>query len=150
MTRITSLDLQPFFRQSIGLDKVFDRFITQIDQSQPSGYPPYNIIKTGEETSLVQVAVAGFTDGELGVEVRDNTLYISGEKQTAESETDSDSTWEYTHQGISNRRFVRTFPLADYVEVLSATVENGILTVSLERKVPDTMKPKSIEITYKK
>ena len=149
MTRITSLDLQPFFRQSIGLDRVFDRFITQIDQSQPSGYPPYNIIKTGEEASLVQVAVAGFTDGELGVEVRDNTLYISGEKTSSETE-EVNPDWQYTHQGISNRRFVRTFPLADYVEVLSATVENGILTVSLERKVPDTMKPKSIEITYKK
>jgi molecular chaperone IbpA len=145
-TRITSLDLQPFYRQSIGLDKVFDRFISQIDNSQPSGYPPYNIIKTGEETSLVQVAVAGFTEGELTVEVRDNTLILGGEKSSAEQ---SDS-WEYTHQGISNRRFVRTFPLADYVEVLGATVENGILTVELERKVPDTMKPKTIDITYKK
>jgi molecular chaperone IbpA len=145
MTRITSLDLQPFYRQSIGLDKVFDRFISQIDNSQPSGYPPYNIIKTGEETSLVQVAVAGFTEGEIEVEVRDNTLFISGEKLPVENDA-----WEYTHQGISNRRFVRTFPLADYVEVLSATVENGILTVELERKVPDTMKPKTIDITYKK
>lgn len=146
MTRITTLDLQPFYRQSIGLDKVFDRFISQIDQSQPSGYPPYNIIKTGDETSLVQVAVAGFTEGEVTVEVRDNTLFISGEKTSTEIEEG----WEYTHQGISGRRFIRTFPLADYVEVLSAVIENGILTISLERKVPDTLKPKSIEITYKK
>lgn len=145
-TRITTLDLQPFYRQSIGLDKVFDRFISQIDQSQPTGYPPYNIIKTGDETSVVQIAVAGFTEGEIAVEVRDNSLFISGEKIPSEVEEG----WEYTHQGISGRRFVRTFPLADYVEVLFATVENGILTVSLERKVPDTMKPKSIEITYKK
>jgi len=145
-TRITSLDLQPFYRQSIGLDKVFDRFISQIDNSQPSGYPPYNIIKTGDETSLVQVAVAGFTEGEISVEVRDNTLFISGEKLPDEQS----GVWEYTHQGISNRRFVRTFPLADYVEVLGATVENGILTINLERKVPDTMKPKTIDITYKK
>jgi len=146
MTRITSLDLQPFFRQSIGLDKVFDRFISQIDSSQPNGYPPYNIIKTGEETSTVQVAVAGFSEGEVDVAVRDNTLFISGERH---NDTLPEG-HEFTHQGISGRRFVRTFPLADYVEVLSATIENGILSVDLERQVPETLKPKTIAITYKK
>jgi len=145
-TRITALDLQPFYRQSIGLDKVFDRFISQIDNSQPTGYPPYNIIKTGEETSQVQIAVAGFTEGELEVTVSENTLFITGEKVNH----DLPEGWEYTHQGISQRRFVRNFPLADYVEVIDANVENGVLTISLERKVPDTAKPKSIDITYKK
>lgn len=146
MTKITSLDLSPFYRNSIGVDKLFDRIINQIDAASVQTYPPYNIIKTGEETSLVQVAVAGFSEGDVTVEVRENTLFITGEK-TNEAVPEN---YEYTHKGISDRRFQRSFPLADYVEVLSATIENGILTVELERQVPDTMKPKTIAITYKK
>jgi molecular chaperone IbpA len=146
MTKITSLDLSPFYRNSIGVDRLFDRIINQIDTASVQTYPPYNIIKTGDETSLVQVAVAGFTEGEIEVEVRENTLFITGEKR---NETPQEN-YEYTHKGISDRRFHRNFPLADYVEVLNATIENGILTIELERQVPDTMKPKTIAITYKK
>jgi len=146
MTKITSLDLSPFYRNSIGVDRLFDRIINQIDTASLQTYPPYNIIKTGDETSLVQVAVAGFTEGEIEVEVRENTLFITGEKR---NETPQEN-YEYTHKGISDRRFHRNFPLADYVEVLNATIENGILTIELERQVPDTMKPKTIAITYKK
>jgi molecular chaperone IbpA len=144
MTRLTSLDLSPFYRNSIGVDSLFDRLINQIDTSASTNYPPYNIVKTGENTFEVQVAVAGFSQGEIEINVKDGNLIITGEK-LAESQTE---VHEYLHQGISARRFVRTFSLADYVEVESAVARDGILTVKLERHIPEAMKPKTIAITY--
>ena len=144
MTRLTSLDLSPFYRNSIGVDRLFDRLISQIDTSTTTNYPPYNIVKTGENTFEVQVAVAGFSQGEIEVSVKDGDLIITGEKLN----TELPEGHEYTHQGISARRFVRTFSLADYVEVESAIAKDGILTVKLERHIPEAMKPKTIAITY--
>jgi len=144
MTRLTSLDLSPFYRNSIGVDRLFDRLISQIDTSTTTNYPPYNIVKTGENTFEVQVAVAGFSQGEIEVSVKDGDLIITGEKIN----TQLPEGYEYTHQGISARRFVRTFSLADYVEVDSAIAQDGILTVKLERHIPEAMKPKTIAITY--
>jgi molecular chaperone IbpA len=144
MTRLTSLDLSPFYRNSIGVDRVFDRLISQIDTSTTTNYPPYNILKTGENTFEVQVAVAGFSQGEIEVSVKDGDLIITGEKLN----TELPEGHEYTHQGISARRFVRSFSLADYVEVESAIARDGILTVKLERHIPEAMKTKTIAITY--
>jgi molecular chaperone IbpA len=144
MTRLTSLDLSPFYRNSIGVDRLFDRLINQIDTAASTNYPPYNIVKTGENTFEVQVAVAGFSQGEIEVSVKDGNLIVTGEKINA----DLPEGHEYTHQGISARRFVRTFSLADYVEVESAIARDGILTVKLERHIPEAMKPKTIAITY--
>jgi molecular chaperone IbpA len=144
MTRLTSLDLSPFYRNSVGVDRLFDRLINQIDTASSTNYPPYNILKTGENTFEVQVAVAGFSQGEIEVSVKDGNLIISGEKLN----TELPEGHEYTHQGISARRFVRSFSLADYVEVESAVAQDGILTVKLERHVPEAMKPKTIAITY--
>jgi molecular chaperone IbpA len=144
MTRLTSLDLSPFYRNSIGVDSLFDRLINQIDTAASTNYPPYNIVKTGEHTFEVQVAVAGFSQGEIDVLVKDGNLIITGEKLD-EPQT---KVYEYLHQGISARRFVRTFSLADYVEVESAIARDGILTVKLERHIPEAMKPKTIAITY--
>lgn len=146
MTKITTLDLNPFYRNAIGVDQLFNRIITQIDQhsNDATNYPPYNIIKTGDETFEVQVAIAGFEEGEVNIEVRDNNLIVSGEQLSKELPEGH----EYTHKGISARNFLRTFSLADYVEVIGATSKNGILSVSLERKVPEAMKPKTIAITY--
>jgi molecular chaperone IbpA len=144
MTRLTSLDLSPFYRNSIGVDRLFDRLISQIDTSTTTNYPPYNILKTGENTFEVQVAVAGFSQGEIEVSVKDGDLIITGEKLN----TELPEGHEYTHQGISARRFVRSFSLADYVEVESAIARDGILTVKLERHIPEAMKPKTIAITY--
>ena len=146
MTKLTTLDLNPFYRNVIGVDQLFNRIVSQIDQhsNDATNYPPYNIIKTGEDTFEVQVAVAGFNPGEVNVEVRDNNLIVSGEKL----EQELPDGHEYTHKGISARKFLRTFSLADYVEVVSATSKNGILSVQLERQVPEAMKPKTIAITY--
>lgn len=148
MTRLTTLDLSPFYRNSIGIDKLFDRMIHQIDTAAASttNYPPYNIVKTGDNTYEIQVAVAGFTKGEVTVNVNEGQLIIAGEK----ADTDLPEGHVYEHQGISARRFIRTFTLADYVEVTDAASQDGILTVSLERRVPEALLPKTIAITYKK
>ena len=147
MTKITTLDLNPFYRNSIGIDRLFDRLMGQIDTAaSTTNYPPYNIVKTGENTYEIQVAVAGFTQGEVTVNVNDGQLVITGEKE----KTDLPEGHAYEYQGISARRFIRTFTLADYVEVTDATSKDGILTVSLERQIPEAMKPKTIAITYKK
>ena len=107
-------------------------------------YPPYNIVKTGENTYEIQVAVAGFAQGEVEVNVKEGNLIVTGEKQS----TELPEGHTYEHQGISARRFLRTFTLADYVEVTNAVSRDGILTISLERKVPEALQPKTIAITY--
>ena len=144
MTRITAMDLSPFYRSSLGMDRVFDRIVQQIDSASSQTYPPYNILKTGENTVEVEVAVAGFTQGEIEVKVQEDTLVITGEK---EPEVMPEH-YEYTYHGISSRRFIRTFPMAEHVEVLSAMIKDGILTIKLERIIPESKKPKSIAITY--
>ena len=148
MTKITTLDLSPFYRNSIGVDKLFDRMMHQIDTAAASttNYPPYNIVKTGDTTYSIEVAVAGFTQGEVTVNVNEGQLIITGEKLS----TDLPEGHLYEHQGISARRFIRTFTLADYVEVTNAVSRDGILTVSLERQVPEALLPKTIAITYTK
>jgi molecular chaperone IbpA len=144
MTKLTTLDLSPLYRNSIGIDNWLTRVMDQIDHTSQTNYPPYNIIKHDENTFEVQVAVAGFGQGEVEVSVKDGNLVISGEKQPEAYNVGT----EFLHQGISARRFVRTFSLADYVEVVDANSKDGILSVRLERRLPEAMKPKTIAITY--
>lgn len=146
MTKLTTLDLSPLYRNSIGIDNWLTRVMDQIDHTAQTNYPPYNIIKHDENTFEVQVAVAGFGEGEIEVSIKDGNLVITGEKQPEAQLVGT----EYLHQGISARRFVRSFSLADYVEVVDATSKDGILTVRLERKLPEAMKPKTIAINYTK
>jgi len=146
MTRLTTLDLQPFYKNSIGIDRLFDTMINRLDHSTnaTTNYPPYNIVKIDDDNYRIDVAVAGFTKGEIDIQSHDSQLIITGNKE----ELEPDGTY-YLHQGISNRKFLRTFELSDYVEVASAEVKNGILTIELERHVPESMKPKTIDIKYK-
>lgn len=144
MTKITAFDLAPFYRNAIGMDRLFERITQQIDHAAGNNYPPYNIIETGEHTFELQLAVAGFTQGEIQVVTRDGDVIITGEKH-------SDTLPEghtYKHQGISHRRFVRSWTMGEYVEVTEAMVNNGILTVKFERRIPEAALPKSIAITY--
>jgi molecular chaperone IbpA len=144
MTKITAFDLSPLYRTSIGVDRLFDRITQQFDQAANNNYPPYNIVKTGEHTFELQLAVAGFTQGEIDITVRDGVITISGEKKVSPLPEGH----EYYYQGISARKFFRSWPLGDYVEVMDAIARDGILTVRLEQRVPEAMKPKSIAITY--
>lgn len=143
MTKITAFDLSPFYRNAIGVDRLFDRIVNQIDHAASSNYPPYNIVETGENTYEVQVAVAGFSQGDIEITVKDGELIITGEKSDTLPEGHV-----VRHQGISARKFIRTFSLGDYVEVKTAVAKDGILTVKLERLVPESAKPKTIAITY--
>lgn len=133
-----TFDLAPLYRSTIG----FDRLFSMLDgfESAP-GYPPYNIERTGENEYRITVAVAGFGEDELSIEVKENTLTIRGTKQ-ARDETKS----ELLYQGIAARGFERVFQLADYVAVKRAELENGLLHVELARELPDAKKPRQIPI----
>jgi len=144
MTKITTFDLSPFYRTSIGVDRLFDRIINQIDTAASNNYPPYNIVKTGENTFELQLDVAGFSEGDLSITVKDGVCTIAGEQQ----EKTLPEGHEYFYQGISARRFIRSWPLGEYVEVRDASVRDGILTVRLEQVLPESARPKNIAITY--
>ena len=136
-----TLDFAPLYRASVGFDQIadlMDRVLTS-DVAQPS-YPPYNIEKTSEDTYRISVAVAGFTEEELSVDVKDRAVIISARK------TEADAAPEYLHRGIATRAFERKFALADHVHVTGASHENGMLHVDLHREVPEALKPRRIEI----
>lgn len=141
MTRITTLDLPQLYRNSIGLDSIFDSLLGRMEHNQ-SNYPPYNIVKSDDDHYTIELAIAGFGQGDIDIQVKEGELIIKGEKSEDEES-------QYLHHGIGTRKFTRTFNLAEYVEVQSADVENGILKVALERNIPEAMKPKSIAINYK-
>lgn len=144
MTKITSFDLTPFYRQAIGVDRLFDTIMDRIDHNTgQSNYPPYNIIKVDDNNYEIELAVAGFEEGEIDLQVQNGDLVIVGEKKTADVRN-------FLHLGIGTRKFIRSFQLSDYVEVQGAVVANGILSIKLERIVPESMKPKTIAITYQK
>lgn len=135
-------DLTPFYRSTVG----FDRLFNLLDQagavdSVPS-YPPYNIERTGENAYRISVAVAGFGENELDIELKENTLSIRGEKQSKAEE----KAGEVLYQGIAARAFERVFQLADFVQVKGAKLENGLLHVDLVREIPEAKKPRQIPI----
>jgi molecular chaperone IbpA len=143
MTKLTTLDLTPFYRNSIGIDRLFDRIVNQIDSAASTNYPPYDIVRTGDETYEIRVAVAGFVQADIDVEFNNGTLIVKGEKAAEEG-----AEVEYLHHGISGRSFIRTFSVAEYVEVQDAVLADGILTVKLERLVPESQRPKKIAVSY--
>jgi molecular chaperone IbpA len=140
---LRSFDIPAFNKFGIGFENLFDDLqrVTQIQSS--TNYPPHNVIKTGDNTVTIEVAVAGFAEGEIDIALDKRLLTITGNKQR-----DDDAAHEYLHRGISSRDFKQTFPLAEHVEVKGATIRDGILTVYLEREIPESAKPKSIAITY--
>ena len=136
-------DFAPFYRSTVGFDRVFSTLdqLVGMDGPVPS-YPPYDIVRTGEDAYRISVAVAGFTDADLSIEAKENTLTIRGEKQANEEKETSD----VLYQGIAARAFERRFQLADYVEVKGASLENGLLRVDLVREIPEAKKPRAIPI----
>lgn len=137
------VDFSPLYRSTVG----FDRLFTMLDSlGQPDNgqtYPPYNIERTGENAYRVTMAVAGFAEDDLAIEAKANVLKVAG----AKPEDRPDETRDVLHRGIASRAFERRFQLADYVEVTGAQLENGLLHIDLEREIPDSMKPRKIEIS---
>ena len=151
MTNFTlhTLDLPAFVNQihrhAIGFDGIFEELNRTFANSNTDGnYPPYNLIKLTDNQFVIEVAVAGFDQNEIDVELKENVLTVKGEQSKKETEI------EYQHKGISTRNFTRQFPLAEHVEVRGATVKNGILAIALERTVPEENQPKKISITFAK
>jgi molecular chaperone IbpA len=136
-----TFDLAPLYRSTVG----FDRLFSMLDQASgfegTPGYPPYNIERTGENDYRISIAVAGFGQDELSIEAKENTLTVRGEKQDKQ-----DNHGEVLYQGIAARAFERVFQLADYVQVKSAGLENGLLHVDLVREIPEAKKPRTIPI----
>mgnify|MGYP001040010113 CR=1 FL=1 len=133
-------DLTPFYRTTVGFDRLFS-LLDALTEDQSLSSPPYNIEKTGEDRYRVTVAVPGWTPEMLSVETRDNELIISGTRQESRENTEG---WLY--RGIADGSFRRTFRLAEFVEVVGAELNNGLLHVDLVRELPEEMKPRQIEI----
>ncbi len=133
------LDFGPYFRSTVGFDRMFDQLETVSTREADDGYPPYNIEKTGEDSYRIVMAVAGFGTDELSVTTRENQLLVVGKH--AETETA-----QYLHRGIGARAFQRQFSLADYVQVTGAQLDNGLLVIDLKREVPEALKPRTIAI----
>jgi molecular chaperone IbpA len=137
-----SFDLSPLFRYSVGFDRLDDLFETAFRNTQEASYPPYNIVKTGQDNYTITLAVAGFGEGDLDVVVKENVLTVRGKVNDAEKDKDI----TYLHRGIAGRAFEHRFQLADHVRVAGAHLANGLLDIALVREVPEAMKPQRIEI----
>lgn len=137
-----TFDFAPLYRSTVGFDRLFSLLdnAAGFDNSAPS-YPPYNIERTGENAYRISVAVAGFSEPEISIVAKENTLTIKGEKAKQE-----EAKGEVLYQGIAARAFERMFQLAEHVEVKGASLENGLLHVDLVREVPEAKKPRQIQI----
>ena len=140
-----TFDFTPLYRSTVGFDRVFS-LLDGLTNGEAQPYPPYNIERTGENAYRVTMAVAGFGEGDLNVEIKENTLTVKGEKKSEPNESESD----FLYRGIASRAFERRFQLADHVVVKGATLENGLLHVDLVRELPEAMKPRTIPIETKK
>ena len=141
----TVFDFTPYRRSTIGFDRLFDTLenLTQVETNS-GNYPPYDIERTGEDAYRITIAVAGFAQDEIELTAQQNLLVVRARK--AESPAEDAQPREFLHRGIATRAFERRFQLADHVQVRGAHLENGMLSISLVREVPEAMKPRRIEI----
>lgn len=137
-----NLDLSPLYRSAIGFDRLASLLdsMNSAEQNQPA-YPPYNIELTGEDAYRISMAVAGFDESELDIQMEQNRLTVSGKKPAEENSRN------FLHRGIAARNFERRFQLADHVRVTGANLANGLLHIELVREIPEAMKPRKIEIS---
>ncbi len=136
-----NFDFSPLYRSTVGFDQLQSLLDSVTRDTNPT-YPPYNIERTSKNDYRITVAVAGFGEADLDIEVKQNVLTISGKRSENEEAN-------YLHRGIAGRSFERRFQLADHVEVSGAHLENGLLHVDLVRRVPEELKPRRIEISSK-
>lgn len=136
-----NLDFSPFYRSTVGYDRLFNRLDNIVGQ-QAKTYPPYNIERLDDDSWRVTVAVSGFSQGDISIETKENNLTIKGGKSTETEEQDRN----FLHRGIAERSFELRYQLGDYVEVVAANLENGLLNVDLKREVPEEKKARQIPI----
>lgn len=135
-----NLDFTPLYRSAIGFDRLFNQMEQNVANNN-GGYPPYNIEQQDENHYRITMAVAGFTDAQLDITQQQNKLIVRGTR-----EAQADDSRQYLYQGIAERDFERKFQLADYVKVIGAEMENGLLHIELEREIPEAQKPRKIAI----
>ena len=134
-----TIDLSPLYRSVVGFDRLAD-LLDSASTEAATGYPPYNIERTGENAYRIEIAVAGFKSEDLNIEVKENLLTVQGRKVA------NDETKRYLHRGLAERNFERRFQLADYVVVTDAALADGLLSISLKRELPEALKPRRIDI----
>ena len=139
----TAFSLAPLFRNSVGFDRFSDLFETALRNDTSGGYPPYNVEKRGEDSYRIVVAAAGFQQDDLDLQVEKGVLTVSGSKR----ETSTDESVTFLHQGIAQRAFKLSFRLDDHIEIKGANLSNGLLSIDLQRVVPEEAKAKRIPIS---
>ncbi|MBB3644497.1 molecular chaperone IbpA [Rhizobium sp. BK619] len=140
MAMRTNLDFSPLFRSSIGFDRMLNVLEAASRVETTDSWPPYDIVKSGEDAYRIAMAVAGFTLDELTITQEQNMLFVSGQKANADDV-------QYLHRGIAGHSFQRRFELADHVKVVGAVLVNGLLTIDLKREIPEEAKPRQIAIS---
>ncbi|GLT20281.1 heat-shock protein Hsp20 [Vibrio zhanjiangensis] len=138
-----TVDFTPLYRNAIGFDRLFNMMEATSAKNTSGGYPPYNIEQKDENNYRITMAVAGFAEEQLELTQKENTLIVKGERKEEENKN-------YVYQGIAERDFERKFQLADYVKVIGASMENGLLHIELEREIPEAMQPRTIAINGSK
>lgn len=136
-----TVDFSPLYRSVVGFDRLAALLDQAATQDSAAGYPPYNIERTDENAYRIEIAVAGFRPDELTIEVKENLLTVTGRKAA------NDDARKFLHRGLAERNFERRFQLADYVIVTDAALDNGLLSVSLKRELPEALKPRTIAIS---
>jgi molecular chaperone IbpA len=136
------MDFAPFRRSSVGFDRLFDMLENSSLGGTQENYPPFDLIKTGDNDYRIELAVAGFKPEEIDITAQQNVLIVSGRK----GEESEDKSSNYIYRGIANRSFERRFALADHIQVRGADLKDGLLAIELVREIPEAMKPRKIEI----
>jgi len=148
----TSTDFSPLYRSFIGFDHLAGLIDKASRADKQSSYPPYNVELLAEDQYRITMAVAGFSEEDIDIESKDNSLIIVGTKNIGTNKTSDDKTTnrrKFLHQGIAERNFERKFQLGDHVKVIGAFMENGLLHVDLQREIPEALKPRKIAINGK-
>ena len=135
-----TISFDPFWQNSVGFDRIFDLMNETVQTPTYDKYPPYNIAKVGDDRFRISIAVAGFKPDQIAVTAHQNTLIVQGRAEQAEGGV------QYLYRGIGGTPFERRFNLADFVEVTDATFSDGVLNIDLERRVPEAMKPRRVDV----
>ena len=138
----SAFDFAPFRRSTVGFDRLFDMLENSNLRQAQENYPPFDLIKKGENDYCIELAVAGFKPDEIDITAQQNVLIVSGRKSDETGEKGSD----YIYRGIANRSFERRFALADHIQVRGADLKDGLLSIDLVREIPEAMKPRKIDI----
>ena len=138
----SAFDFAPFRRSTVGFDRLFDMLENSSTGQAQENYPPFDLIKLGDNDYRIELAVAGFKSGEIDITAQQNVLIVSGKKKEESEDKGSD----YIYRGIATRSFERRFALADHIQVRGADLKDGLLSIELVREIPEAMKPRKIDI----